>query len=228
LIIILLFCYCSIYSFVVLIFMLHIIQQMQSINSFAQEREKLLRVGSILDDLHTQQVTASNSMLAQRARLSGAHRTLLDVGNSLGLSSSVLRMIAKKENFNAMLTYGCMLLTLLIMGITFYYFRYLPAHQVSISVDTPQAQPLSSSNVISDVASSITSAAAAAVSTASNQPSQLSTENGSPKLDATGDNRKQGNTAEANRVIYKVLEDMKETEKAKIAKKKNKPTKNKH
>ena len=43
-----------------------------------------------------------------------------------GLSNSILRLIERKDCTNACLTYSCMVLTLFIIALTWYYFKYLP------------------------------------------------------------------------------------------------------
>ena len=45
-----------------------------------------------------------------------AHTTLLDVGNVLGLSNSLLRVISQRQSGDKMLVYGGMLLTTLLLG----------------------------------------------------------------------------------------------------------------
>lgn len=58
------------------------------------------------------------------AFIQSAHRKLLDVGNTLGLSRSVMRMIENRQNLDKMLVYGGMLLTLLFLFALLYYFRW--------------------------------------------------------------------------------------------------------
>lgn len=49
------------------------------------------------------------------------------MANTLGMSSSLLKIIERTDHWNALLTYGCMVLTLVIIGLAYYYFRFLPS-----------------------------------------------------------------------------------------------------
>lgn len=53
-----------------------------------------------------------------------AHRKALDVANILGLSSSLLKIIERKEGVNAWITYGCMVLTVAIVLFVYFYIKH--------------------------------------------------------------------------------------------------------
>jgi hypothetical protein len=53
-----------------------------------------------------------------------AHKKLLDVGNTLGLSRSVMRMIENRQNLDKMIVYGGMLFTLLFLFGLLYFFKW--------------------------------------------------------------------------------------------------------
>jgi Golgi SNAP receptor complex protein 2 len=67
--------------------------------------------------------SALSSLHTQRGHLKGAHRRALDVLNTLGLSSSLMRVIERKEGVNAAITYGCMVLTVCIVIFMYVYYR---------------------------------------------------------------------------------------------------------
>lgn len=46
------------------------------------------------------------------------------MGNTLGLSRSVMRMIENRQNLDKMLVYGGMLLTLLFLFALLYFFKW--------------------------------------------------------------------------------------------------------
>eukprot|EP00808_Paulinella_micropora_P027120 g80825.t1 len=79
----------------------------------------------LIDNIAMAQQTLTNLKM-QGETLKRAHQSILDVANRLGLSSSIIRMIERKDFTNRLLVYGGMLLTMLVIGATWYYFRYLP------------------------------------------------------------------------------------------------------
>ena len=60
---------------------------------------------------------------AQRGRLKGVQRKLLDFGHTLGLSNSVMRLIENRQTWDKLLVYSGMLLTLALLWFVFFYRR---------------------------------------------------------------------------------------------------------
>ena len=65
-----------------------------------------------------------SSLSSQRDKLKGAHKRVLDIANSLGVSDNVLRMIEKREFFDKLIVYGGIVVTLLIFFGLLYLFRW--------------------------------------------------------------------------------------------------------
>jgi Golgi SNAP receptor complex protein 2 len=78
---------------------------------------------SMVDNYTAMGRQALNDLRASRVTIKGARKKLLDVGNSLGLSKSVLKMIEKKENANKLITYSGICCTTFIIGWAVWYFR---------------------------------------------------------------------------------------------------------
>ena len=81
--------------------------------SMADQHDSLMRSTQMTDDLLSLGKTTLGSLSGQRKMLKGAHRKLLDMANKLGLSGSLLRLIEKREWVDAVITYGCMIFTLI-------------------------------------------------------------------------------------------------------------------
>ena len=83
--------------------------------SMADQHDSLMRSTQMTDDLLSLGKTTLGSLSGQRKMLKGAHRKLLDMANKLGLSGSLLRLIEKREWVDAVITYGCMIFTLIFL-----------------------------------------------------------------------------------------------------------------
>jgi Golgi SNAP receptor complex protein 2 len=92
-----------------------------AIAHFARERDGLRQVSSVLDDATGLARSSLDSLYRQRDILKGVHQKMIGVAASLGVSQNVLRAIERKETFNAMLTYGGMVLTLVVVWL---FYRY--------------------------------------------------------------------------------------------------------
>ena len=57
----------------------------------------------------------------QRGSLKGVRKRMLDIGNTLGLSSTVIRMIDKRGTQDKWIVYGGMILTCIIMFLSVKY-----------------------------------------------------------------------------------------------------------
>ena len=62
-------------------------------------------------------------MREQRAVLKGAHRRVLDVGASLGLSSTLMRVIERRTTGDRIIVYGGMASVLLLLGLVVWFTR---------------------------------------------------------------------------------------------------------
>lgn len=73
-------------------------------------------------------LTAGSSTLetlrSQREKLKGAHKRILDIGNTLGLSNHTMRLIEKRISEDKYVVYAGMGVSLLIIFIFLYYFVF--------------------------------------------------------------------------------------------------------
>lgn len=62
-------------------------------------------------------------MAGQRDALKAVHRKVLDVANQLGLSDSLLRVIDKRQRVDKIITYGGMLVVVLVLLLVWWAWR---------------------------------------------------------------------------------------------------------
>jgi len=89
-----------------------------------RENDSLLKSIPLIDDSLQQGREALATMIRQRDHLKGFRRKALDIGNSMGLSSSLLRLIERTDAFNTIIIVCGCLLTLLIMAVVYYLLHY--------------------------------------------------------------------------------------------------------
>ena len=58
----------------------------------------------------------------QKERLKGAQHKMLDLLNSIGVSASLLRVIDRRQRMDAMLVYGGMVFTVLLLLFVWMFF----------------------------------------------------------------------------------------------------------
>ena len=63
-----------------------------------------------------------NNLKEQRVTLKGAHKKILDVANTLGLSNTVMRLIERRTSQDKFILYGGMIFTCVIMFLIWKYF----------------------------------------------------------------------------------------------------------
>ena len=56
----------------------------------------------------------------QRSVLKGAHRRVLDIASSLGVSSSLMRIIERRTTGDRIIVYGGSLVVLLVLGVAWW------------------------------------------------------------------------------------------------------------
>ena len=76
----------------------------------------------MLDEFASMGLGALESLSRQRSSLKEAQRKVLDIGNSLGLSSSLLRLIERTETFNACIVAAGMLTTCAVVAAVWYFY----------------------------------------------------------------------------------------------------------
>lgn len=89
----------------------HSLQQNTSLRSAHQGMDELLGSGtSVLNNLREQKVS-----------LKGAHKKILDIANTLGLSNTVMRLIEKRAYQDKYVLFGGMIVSCVIMILVFKY-----------------------------------------------------------------------------------------------------------
>lgn len=75
-----------------------------------------------VDDMLVSGVGILESLRDQRNTLKGAHKRILDIANTLGLSNTVLRLIERRAFQDKFILFGGMLFTMIIIIIIIIYF----------------------------------------------------------------------------------------------------------
>lgn len=92
----------------------HALQHNNSLHNSSRQMDDLIGSGQgILDNLRE-----------QRSTLKSAHKKVLDLMNTLGLTNTVMRLIERRTYQDKFILYGGMILTCIIMFITVKYFLY--------------------------------------------------------------------------------------------------------
>lgn len=61
------------------------------------------------------------SLKTQRSTLKSAHRKVLDVASSLGLSANLMRLIERRTTADKILVYGGMVLVTLLVALIYWF-----------------------------------------------------------------------------------------------------------
>ncbi|XP_017892016.1 Golgi SNAP receptor complex member 2 [Ceratina calcarata] len=89
----------------------HNVQHNSSLKNAVNGVDDLLQSGSnILDNLRSQRIT-----------LKGAHKKLIDIGNTLGLSNTTMRLIEHRAKQDGFILVGGMIFTLLVIVLVIIY-----------------------------------------------------------------------------------------------------------
>jgi len=93
------------------------------IDHSAQHNNSLQNAVHDMDDLLHQGSSVLDNLRSQRMTLKGAHKRLIDIGNTLGLSNTTMRLIeqrARKDGFIliAGMTFTCIVIILVIVYLT--------------------------------------------------------------------------------------------------------------
>ena len=63
-----------------------------------------------------------DNLRSQRKTLKGAHKRILDIGNTLGLSNQTMKLIERRLTEDKYVLFGGMFITLLVIGLIIYFF----------------------------------------------------------------------------------------------------------
>ena len=88
---------------------------------FVDEKAKLTSFHSNLDDMLSSGSNILSSLRDQRGILKGAKTRLIDIGNSLGLSNTVMRLIEKRGATDRYILFGGMIVFCILMYLIWKY-----------------------------------------------------------------------------------------------------------
>ena len=94
-----------------------------AVDAFLGERRSLASSGSMVDELQQSGEAILGSLRLQRSLLKGVHRKVLDVGSTLGLSSSLMRIIERRTAGDRVLVYGGSVLVALLLVLVLWFTR---------------------------------------------------------------------------------------------------------
>ena len=86
-----------------------------NMDSYQTESDSLRQSSGMVDEYTESARNMLGALADQRGRLKGVKRKILDIGNTLGLSNSLLRVIERTEWVTSLIVYGGMLIVLLIL-----------------------------------------------------------------------------------------------------------------
>ncbi|RWS28249.1 hypothetical protein B4U80_05001 [Leptotrombidium deliense] len=89
---------------------------------YAKENESLLNFHRNVDDMLAQGGNVLSNLRDQRNMLKGVHKRVVDIGNTLGLSNTVMRLIEKRTYFDRFILFGGMAVFVLFMFLCWYFF----------------------------------------------------------------------------------------------------------
>ncbi|CAL7943077.1 unnamed protein product [Xylocopa violacea] len=87
----------------------------------AQHNSSLRNALHGMDDLLQNGGSILDSLRSQRLTLKGAHKRLIDIGNTLGLSNTTMRLIENRARQDGFILVGGMLFTLLVIVLVIVY-----------------------------------------------------------------------------------------------------------
>lgn len=77
-----------------------------------------------VDDMLMTGSSVLESLRSQREKLKGAHKIIIDMGNTLGLSNHTMKLIEKRISEDKYVIYIGMAVTLLIIFLFIYFFVF--------------------------------------------------------------------------------------------------------
>jgi Golgi SNAP receptor complex protein 2 len=89
----------------------------------AEGRERVHRSKQVAEEAYQTGVSVLGAMSQQRDRLKSAHRKVLDVLNTIGLSDSVLRIAERRIAVDKLIAYGGMAAVTLVLIVLYWWFK---------------------------------------------------------------------------------------------------------
>ena len=92
-------------------------------DALLQERQSATSASSMVDELSALAGSVLGNLQGQRGTLKAAHRKVLDVRTSLGMSNSVMRMVERRTAGDTILVCGGFAVLLSLVGLVFWWLR---------------------------------------------------------------------------------------------------------
>lgn len=89
-----------------------------------QHHNSMLNSHRGVDDMLMTGSSVLESLRSQREKLKGAHKIIIDMGNTLGLSNHTMKLIEKRISEDKYVIYIGMAVTLLIIFLFIYFFVF--------------------------------------------------------------------------------------------------------
>jgi Golgi SNAP receptor complex protein 2 len=96
--------------------------QSVAVDALLAERSSVTHSGMMVDELTALAGSVKGSLRDQRTVLKSAHKKVLDVASTLGLSNTVMRMIERRTMADKILVFGGMVVMLAFLGLLYAYF----------------------------------------------------------------------------------------------------------
>lgn len=88
-----------------------------------QHQNSLQNANRGVDEMLHTGANALESLRSQRLTLKGAHRRIIDMANTLGLSTHTMKLIERRARQDWVVFTGGVVITLVVMGLVVIYFR---------------------------------------------------------------------------------------------------------
>jgi Golgi SNAP receptor complex protein 2 len=98
-----------------------------AVNAFVQERASLLGSHAAMDGVTAAAAGVMGALREQRGVLKNAHKRVLDIASSLGVSNSIVRIIERRTTGDKILVYGGSLLIALLCLVLFWWSPFAGA-----------------------------------------------------------------------------------------------------
>lgn len=94
-----------------------------AVDALLAERASVSSSSVMVDEFTDLAGHVLGALRAQRGTMKSAHRRVLDVATSLGLSNSLMRMIERRTTADRILVYGGMLVVTAVIVLAWYWTR---------------------------------------------------------------------------------------------------------
>lgn len=92
-------------------------------DALLSERSSVTHSSAMVDELGGLADHVLGALRSQRGVMKSAHRKVLDVATSLGVSNTLMRMIERRTAGDRIIVYGGMLVILALLGVVWYWGR---------------------------------------------------------------------------------------------------------